>query len=112
NITCSDEDFNNSVRIASTYMQHVEVIYNSMEGNKEKLIQSNKLKSLCDVLPNQFDRKTAVELAARNSIHVSDRTVDNYLKRLVADGMLEYSYNKYQRKSNRIALATSQKTAA
>lgn len=111
-ITCNSEDFTNSIHLASVYLQHAEVIYSNMGCNNDKLSLGSNLIRLYEILPDQFDRKTAIELAGKNNIHISERTVDNYLKRLLTDGLLEHSYNKYSRKQRSIDISGCKKAAA
>jgi hypothetical protein len=96
-IHCTDDDFDAA-------MQVIRIHYNHSVSLAPYLIEVNntpaddRLKVFYNSLPEGgFDRKTAIDVCERIKLKVSDRTVDNFLKRLVDAHFLKKEYNNYQK---------------
>jgi hypothetical protein len=94
--TCSDACFKTAMEMSRVYLRHAQSLYEQHSDEGPKLEVS--LKNLLKALPDKFDRKTALQIAADNKIIVSDRTIDKYLKRLLEHGYLgKGEYNRYSK---------------
>lgn len=79
-IECSDIDFETALTLSQVYLQHSVKMFENLpkqeEGSIFKATQNKKL--FFDALPNNFQRKEAVEIAKKFSI--SERSVGTFLK--------------------------------
>ena len=84
-MTCSDDDFGIALKLINTYQEHAAFMYGELP--KSAGVADKTLKKFIDLLPDEFQRKEAVELAL--SINVKERTADGYLAKLVAIKQLD-----------------------
>lgn len=96
-LTISADDFNIVMQLMHVYFQHASSIVNYVIDDAAQVMDV-QLNNFYSKLPNgQFKRKEAIEVAKQYGINVSERTVDNWLKRLVDLGVLTSGYNSYSK---------------
>lgn len=94
NLECSDQDFRIVMKLVDVYFEHSMAIY-SMLPKQFKGNLSPKMREFYTLLPDtgKFPRKQANEMGA--AIGISEKSVGNYLKKLVEFNLLvnpEYGY--------------------
>lgn len=95
-IECSDDDFDLTMGLIQIFYEHALYLHAFLVEQEEEQ-PDNPLHQFYTILPDNFERKEALERAKAAGIKVSDRTIDNFLKRLVKAGWLIKEYNKYQK---------------
>lgn len=94
---CNDDDFAAALQLTGILLQHSVGVYELLNHVTEKVIVFNESR-LLELLPAEFDRKTAIDLANNNGFKGSTRTIDNYLSKLLASGKLRKTkYNAYEK---------------
>lgn len=88
NLVCSDEDFNTAMALADVYFEHSMMMY-SLLPKQFKAELPPKIRQFHTQLSagEKFPRKVANEVG--KAIGISERTVGNYLEKLVEKGFLE-----------------------
>ena len=79
-IYCSDIDFETALTLIRTYLQHSIIMFENLPKQGEQgpfKSGENKMKFF-EALPNKFQRKEAVEIAAK--FDIGERSVGNFLK--------------------------------
>ena len=77
-ITCSDEDFSSAMIMASVLIEHTIKVFKTLKFDKNVASFSNEtVKNFYVALPEQFDRKTYLEVA--DNIGVNPRTAEEYV---------------------------------
>ncbi|MBV7533047.1 DUF3987 domain-containing protein [Chitinophaga sp. sic0106] len=96
-IYCNDIDFSNAMALSKVYIEHAMAVYKQLP--KALAIEDSKLNTFFQSLPIEFERQTALSIGV-NQLSVSERTVDNYLKKLVKNDFIEKSkHNSYSKKA-------------
>jgi hypothetical protein len=95
---CSDTDFNNSMQIGRVLLDHAKTVYLqlcTMSKNQKPETMKDKFYSL---LPVEFTRKEAVEIAAK--LNIKPRTTDKYLSELTPSHLTKDPlYGRYKKAS-------------
>jgi len=98
--TCSDEDFETALLLVNTFQQHAVFMFNELP--KSTTGADKALKSFFDLLPENFQRKQAIEIAI-NQLKIKERTADGYLSKLLSSKLLDNprsgQYEKVKRKN-------------
>jgi hypothetical protein len=100
NLECSDEDFQSAMALADVYFEHSMVMY-SLLPKQSKADLPPKIRQFYTNLPvnEKFPRMKANEIGM--IIGISERTVGNYLEKLVEKGFLEIpEYGHYFKKES------------
>ena len=84
--TCSDEDFETALLLVNTFQQHAVFMFNELPKNGS--VVDKLLRRLFDILPEQFQRKNAIEFAL-SQLDMKERTTDLYLSKLCTLKWLE-----------------------
>ena len=84
--TCSDEDFEIALLLINTFQQHAVFMFNELP--KSTTGADKALKRFYDLLPDNFQRKEAIELAL-NRLQIKERTADGYLSKLLTNKLLD-----------------------
>ena len=98
-VYCNDVDFETAFLLAETYKHHALFVYvtlkNKPTNNKpiDKMVQM-----FYEKLPFEFTRLMAKELGETKEIGIADRTVTNYLSKLITAGYLEQPKHGFYRK--------------
>lgn len=99
-IICDDCDFVAAMSLAETFKEHALTIFTHLpNGSSGGELRDKKFrKDFYDLLPVEFDRKTAVEIGV-TQMKLAERTVDKYLKELFKINMLDQpKYGCYVKK--------------
>lgn len=100
NIICDDCDFVAAMSLAETFKEHALTVFTHLpNGSSGGELRDKKFrKDFYDLLPVEFDRKTAVEIGVIQ-MKLAERTVDKYLKELFKINMLDQpKYGCYVKK--------------
>ena len=92
---CMDEDFENALVLANTYLEHSLLMYHNLPKQDDAQVfkgSTNKQK-FYEQLPHKFKRAEAVDLGGRYKMSL--RTVDNLLKKLQPDYLISEEYGVY-----------------
>lgn len=79
-VYCSDIDFDTALTLVNIYINHSIIMFENLpkqEGNSVFKSGSNK-QLFFDALPNEFQRKEAIEIA--NNFKIGERSVGTFLK--------------------------------
>lgn len=85
NMNCSDDDFEIALKLVNIYQEHSAFMYRELP--KSNAVSDRTLMNFLDSLPDEFQRKDAVDIALK--INIKERTADGYLAKLVSNGLLE-----------------------
>jgi len=95
---CSDIDFNNAIQISRVLLDHAKTVYLQLNTMPKKQKQETMRDKFYNLLPDEFTRKEAVEIAAKLSI--KPRTTDKYLHQLTPSVLSKDSeFGKYRKQS-------------
>ena len=95
NMTCSDEDFDIALKLINTYKEHASFMFGELP--KSPGVADKTLKKFFDLLPDEFQRKEAINLAL--NMQIKERTADGYLSKLVSLKLLDQpKLGNYQKK--------------
>lgn len=83
---CREEDFRNAMSMASALIRHSSHVFNRLPESKTILVRSNRKERFLENLPNQFNRKDFLEVAAKQGLAV--RSADRYIAGFVKARML------------------------
>lgn len=85
---CTDEDFENALILADIYLQHSLLVYKNLpsQGTSIEFKPTSPKTNFFKELPNEFERKEAVEIGAK--LNIKERTVDYHLAKLEKAGYL------------------------
>ena len=94
-VICTDLDFKISMELLKIFVKHLSMAFNLVNN---KVMADKDLKVLLALLPNEFDRKTAMEIASSNGINYNERTIDKKLSKLIEFGyLIKPRYNRYEK---------------
>ncbi len=97
-LQCHSDDFSTAVQLTDTYLNHSLSIFQSLPAKSPINMSNKKMESMYDFLPEdiEFGRADAIEFAQEEGLKVSEKTIWNYLDRLVRSGYLDKcSHNRY-----------------
>lgn len=92
---CSDEDFETALTLIKVYEQHAVFMFNELP--KSSTGADKALKRFYDLLPDNFQRKDAIELA-NTKLNIKERTADSYLSKLVTINLLDNTRSGFYEK--------------
>ena len=94
---CNDSDFETAFSIIDTLVLHAyqagEILNN--EGKQKVVKGSDRKSKLLEAMPDCFNRQQAISAVKELKLGISDRTVDNYLSQMNADGVLTHTHDNY-----------------
>jgi len=88
-MVCSDIDFSTALSIATTLEKHAVAVYQNLPNNEFK---GKKLKFF-EELPEQFDRKTYLEIAEQ--LDIKHKTAEKYVTQFREKTFLNHEHNQY-----------------
>ena len=92
-VMCEDIDFTNAVAITSVLHENMETLHTLLPATGQGKTPGNK-QALYDALPDEFETKEAVKIAAK--LYIGSRSAERYLK---DDERLEkVSHGRYKKK--------------
>jgi hypothetical protein len=79
-IYCSDIDFETALTLTKTYIQHSVIMFTNLpkQGEQGPFKSGENKKKFFDALPNNFQRKEAIEIGKK--FDIGERSVGNFLK--------------------------------
>jgi len=95
---CSDTDFNNAMQIGRVLLDHAKTVYLQLCTMSKNLKPETMKDKFFSLLPLEFTRKEAVEIAAK--LNIKPRTTDKYLSELTPSQLSKDPvYGKYKKQS-------------
>lgn len=86
NLACEQQDYNTSIAIAETLIEHAAHIFNQLPATEKPITRPNKRERFYDVLPLQFNRNGYLEVAKQ--LGVNPKTAEGYITRFKKGGLL------------------------
>ena len=96
-VFCSDIDFDTALALIQVYLQHSIIMFENLpkqEGGGIFKSGENK-KLFYDALPNEFQRKEAIEIAV--NFNIKERTADNFLKACLGKYLIKSDTGLYKK---------------
>lgn len=96
-VFCSDVDFETALTLIKVYLQHSIIMFENLpkqEGGGVFKSGENK-KFFYDALPNEFQRKEAIEIAV--NFNIKERTADNFLKACLGKYLIKSDTGLYKK---------------
>jgi hypothetical protein len=95
---CSDVDFTNVMKIGNVLLEHAKTVYLQLLTSPKKMKQETMKDRFYNLLPDEFLRKEAIEIAAK--LNIKPRTADKYLNELTPLNLLKDPvYGKYKKQN-------------
>lgn len=96
-IFCSDVDFETALALIHVYLQHSIIMFENLpkQGEQGPFKSGENKKLFYDALPNDFQRKEAIDIAKNFSI--KERTVDNFLKSCLGKYLIKSDTGIYRK---------------
>jgi hypothetical protein len=96
-IYCFNEDFDTAVALVSVYLKHSLIMYTNLpkQGKQDVFKSGENKKQFFDSLPNEFQRKEAIELAEK--YNMKERTTDAFLKTCLGKYLSLKAPGKYEK---------------
>jgi hypothetical protein len=95
---CSDVDFNTVMIIGNVLLEHAKTVYLQLATTSKKMKQETMKDRFYNLLPDEFLRKEAIEIAAK--LNIKPRTADKYLNELTPSNLLKDPvYGKYKKQN-------------
>ncbi len=95
-IVCDDGSFATALDLAKMLLEHSKLMFSTMHTAGGNSVKINSRQKFLSAVPNQFTREEADSVG--RAMSVTERTVTNYLERLVTDGqVLKTRHGMYQK---------------
>ncbi|MBU0942117.1 MAG: DUF3987 domain-containing protein [Bacteroidetes bacterium] len=96
-VFCSDEDFETALALINVYLQHSIIMFENLpkQGEQGPFKSGENKKLFYDALPDDFQRKEAVEIA--KNFNISERSVATFLKTCVGKYLMQPEYGFYRK---------------
>ncbi len=96
---CTEQDFNTSLLITQTYLQHNILMFNNLpkQNDKMEFLSGDSKRKFFEALPDEFTRKQATEIGKSYSLSV--RTTDNILKIALGKSITKLKSGFYKKNS-------------
>lgn len=85
-IECNDTDFQTAVTMVKVLVEHSAKVFSELEGESQPNRLKNRKQNFIDNLPDTFNRKKYLEVAANLSIN--PKTAEGYITSFVNSGMI------------------------
>jgi len=93
-LVCSDEDFENTLRIIAVLLRHSSYVYTQIAEPPAKPKGKKKSELFLDALPYKFNRQNYLAIATK--LDIKDKTAQGYLKKFVdAGAILSPGHDQY-----------------
>ena len=99
-MTCSDDDYTTSIRIAETLLSHAAQVFNELEKSPAKL-QKNRKQKFLEMLPQEFSRTDYLQVAAK--LNIPKKTAENYIGAYLDGGVIHREKHNHYIKLNEAA---------
>lgn len=108
-IICSDTDFLTCLEMCRVLLDHSKTVYLQLLTTPRKQKQDTMQDKFYQLLPTEFTRKEAVEIAAK--INIKPRTADKYLTQLTPTFLTkDNAYGKYRKQTVQSVQSTQKPT--
>ncbi|WP_157209284.1 DUF3987 domain-containing protein [Mariniflexile maritimum] len=96
-IFCSDIDFETALSLIKVYLQHSIIMFENLpkQGEQSVFKSGQNKKLFFEALPNNFQRKEAIEIA--KSFNISERSVGTFLKSCLGKFLDQPEYGFYRK---------------
>ena len=96
-IYCSDIDFGTALALIKTYLQHSIIMFENLpkQGEQGPFKSGANKKLFYDALPNEFQRKEAIETAM--NFNIKERTADSFLKACLGKYLIKSDTGLYKK---------------
>ena len=96
-IFCSDIDFETALSLIKVYLQHSIIMFENLpkQGEQSVFKSGQNKKLFFEALPNNFQRKEAIEIA--KSFNISERSVGTFLKSCLGKFLEQPEYGFYRK---------------
>jgi hypothetical protein len=96
-VYCSDIDFETALSLIKTYLQHSVIMFENLpkQGEQGPFKSGENKKLFYDALPNEFQRKEAIEIAL--IFNIKERTADNFLKACLGKYLIKSDTGLYKK---------------
>ncbi len=96
-IYCSNIDFETALTLIKTYLQHSIIMFENLpkQGEQGPFKSGENKKLFYDALPNEFQRKQAIEIAV--NFNIKERTADNFLKACLGKYLIKSDTGLYKK---------------
>ena len=96
-IYCSDTDFETALTLIKTYLQHSIIMFENLpkQGEQGPFKSGENKKLFYDALPNEFQRKEAIEIGV--NFNIKERTADNFLKACLGKYLIKSDTGLYKK---------------
>jgi hypothetical protein len=94
---CSDIDYQTALTLIKTYLQHSIIMFENLpkQGEQGPFKSGENKKKFFDALPDEFQRKEAIEIAAL--FNINERTTDNFLKSCLGKYLIKSDTGLYKK---------------
>lgn len=95
--TCNDEDFQAAIELASVFLEHSMLMFHNLPRQQDATVfdKGDNKRKLYEALPHVFRRNMAVDIG--KSFGMSERTVDDFLKKLIPNYLSQPAHGQYQK---------------
>ncbi|EOG6905481.1 DUF3987 domain-containing protein [Flavobacterium psychrophilum] len=96
-VFCSDLDFDTALTLIQVYLQHSIIMFENLpkQGEQGPFKSGENKKLFYDALPNEFQRKEAIEIAV--NFNIKERTADNFLKACLGKYLIKSDTGIYKK---------------
>jgi hypothetical protein len=96
-IYCLDVDFETALTLIKNYLQHSIIMFENLpkQGEQGPFKSGENKKLFYDALPNEFQRKEAVEIGV--NFNIKERTTDNFLKACLGKYLIKSDTGLYKK---------------
>ncbi len=86
-LTCSDIDFDNTLKMIAVLIKHSSYVYNQIAQEAHQAKPKNRKEQFLESLPKNFNRQTYVAIGLKLSI--PDKSAQRYIKEFVTAGIIQ-----------------------
>ncbi len=96
-VFCSDLDFETALALIHVYLQHSIIMFENLpkQGEQGPFKSGENKKLFFDALPNEFQRKEAIEMGL--IFNIKERTADNFLKACLGKYLIKSDTGIYKK---------------
>ena len=96
-VFCSDVDFETALSLINVYLQHSVIMFENLpkQGEQGPFKSGENKKLFFDALPNEFQRKEAIEIGLK--FNIKERTADKFLKDCLGKYLIKSDTGLYKK---------------
>ncbi len=97
-VICTDNHFEMAIRLSGVYLEHALLLFRTLPVQNKNHDLGTKQAKFLELLPMEFTRDKAIEIAGEAGLAKSDSWVDRWLKRFISyDYLVKVDYNLYRK---------------